>query len=57
MCIQNIESFTLLNKVILTFSTYYFSVGNNLKTKNFVTLIKVFLKRIPDLKDNTKCDE
>nr|XP_058970564.1 dymeclin-like [Pocillopora verrucosa] len=31
-------------------------VGNNLTTRNFVTLIKVFLKRIPDLKDSTKCD-
>lgn len=31
-------------------------VGNNLTTRNFVTLIKVFLKRIPDLKDTTKCD-
>lgn len=32
-------------------------VGNNLKTSNFVTLIKVFIKRIPDLKDNTKCED
>jgi len=39
------------------FFTYFFSVGNNLKTNNFVTLVKVFLKRIPYLKDNTKCDE
>lgn len=32
-------------------------VGNNLKTSNFVTLIKVFLKRIPDLKDSNKCED
>lgn len=32
-------------------------VGNNLKTGNFVTLIKMFLKRIPELKDSAKCEE
>lgn len=32
-------------------------VGNNLKTGNFVTLIKMFLKRVPELKDSAKCEE
>ncbi|XP_022799189.1 dymeclin-like [Stylophora pistillata] len=32
-------------------------VGNNLTTRNFVTLVKVFLKRIPDLKDSTKYED
>lgn len=32
-------------------------VANNLKSRNFLTLIKVFLKRIPSLKDGTKNDD
>ncbi|XP_068711607.1 dymeclin-like [Montipora capricornis] len=32
-------------------------VGNNLQTRNFIALIKVFLKRIPSLKDSAKCED
>lgn len=43
--------------MLLIIFLIFISVGNNLKTSNFVTLIKVFIKRIPDLKDNFKCEE
>ena len=50
---------TVCLSVKLIIFIYYliFPARNNIRTSNFVSLIKVFLRKVADLKDSTKNEE